>query len=99
MQNVLIIPNGTSGQFLTGPRVQERYGVSQMTIWRWERDQKLGFPQPTRIARHKYWKLTDLEAWERAQATNSATTIKTKPEAESDKLQPSVVPAGELRHA
>ena len=35
-----------------------------MTIWRYERDPKLGFPKPLRIKRRKYWRVRDLEAFE-----------------------------------
>ena len=58
--------------FLTGPQVQSRYQKSHVTIWRWMRDPELGFPQPIQINRHNYWRLSDLEAWEAAQAEKSA---------------------------
>ena len=56
--------------FLTGPQVQKRYQKSHVTIWRWIRDSELAFPQPLKINRLNYWRLSDLEAWEAAQ--NSA---------------------------
>jgi hypothetical protein len=36
-----------------------------MTLWRWERDQRLRFPKPLVINGRRYWKLRELEAWER----------------------------------
>jgi predicted DNA-binding transcriptional regulator AlpA len=54
--------------FLTGPQVQARFQKSHVTIWRWIRDAELGFPQPIKINRLNYWRLSDLEAWEAAQA-------------------------------
>jgi predicted DNA-binding transcriptional regulator AlpA len=39
-------------------------GVSEMTIWRYERDPELGFPKPLRIKRRKYWRVRDIEAFE-----------------------------------
>lgn len=54
-------------QYLKGRSVWERYGVSNMTLHRWVRDESLGFPAPTYIGRYRYWKLADLEAWERRQ--------------------------------
>ena len=37
-----------------------RYGVSDMTIFRWLADPKLCFPQPIRINGRRYWRLADL---------------------------------------
>jgi predicted DNA-binding transcriptional regulator AlpA len=54
--------------FLTGPQVQARYQKSHVTMWRWTNDKAMGFPKPLTIKRLNYWKLTDLEAWEAAQA-------------------------------
>ncbi|MCC5992584.1 MAG: hypothetical protein JJT99_08675 [Rhodobacteraceae bacterium] len=58
--------------FLTGPQVQARYQKSHVTIWRWVRDPALAFPQPIQINRLNYWRLSDLEAWEAAQAEKTA---------------------------
>lgn len=58
--------------FLTGPQVQERYQKSHVTLWRWIRDPDLAFPQPMKINRLNYWRLSDLEAWEAAQAMQGA---------------------------
>lgn len=54
--------------FLTGPQVQARYQKSHVTIWRWMHDADLRFPQPIQINRLNYWRLSDLEVWEAAQA-------------------------------
>ena len=59
-------------EFLTGPQVRERYQKSHVTIWRWVRDPGLNFPQPIQINRLNYWRLSDLEAWEAAQANENA---------------------------
>ena len=53
--------------FLTTAKVRERYGVSAMWIVRRLTD-KSGFPRPTYLGRLRFWKLADLEAWERARA-------------------------------
>ena len=58
--------------FLTGPQVQARYQKSHVTIWRWVRDPDLAFPAPMQINRLNYWRLSDLEAWEAAQAMQGA---------------------------
>lgn len=54
-------------KFLTGRQVQNRYQRSHVTLWRWIRDEEIGFPAPVKIRRHNYWKLEDLEAWEAEQ--------------------------------
>lgn len=53
-----------AAELLSGPEVQVRYRRSHVTIWRWTRDHSLGFPAPLRINGYKYWRLSDLEAWE-----------------------------------
>jgi predicted DNA-binding transcriptional regulator AlpA len=58
--------------FLTGPQVQARYQRSHVTIWRWLNDPDLGFPKPIQINRLNYWRLSDLEAWDAAQAQATA---------------------------
>lgn len=52
--------------------VRARYGVSDMTIFRWLADPKLGFPQPIRINGRRYWRLSDLQAFEARQAQREA---------------------------
>ena len=40
---------------LTARQIRTRYGdVSDMCLWRWLRDQKLGFPQPVLINGRRY---------------------------------------------
>jgi predicted DNA-binding transcriptional regulator AlpA len=54
--------------YLSGPDICRRYGVSDMTLWRWLRDALLAFPQPAmRVKDRRYWLETDLVNWERAQ--------------------------------
>lgn len=62
--------NETDNQtFLTGPQVQARYQRSHVSIWRWVKDEALGFPAPIKMnRRHNYWRLADLEAWEAGRA-------------------------------
>jgi predicted DNA-binding transcriptional regulator AlpA len=58
---------------LVGARqLQIRYGVSDMSIWRWLNDQSLNFPKPIYIRRRRFWKLAELEAWERARSASSS---------------------------
>jgi len=51
--------------FLTAAQVRERYGrVSRMWIYR--RMEDSAFPTPVRFARLRYWRASDLEAWDTA---------------------------------
>jgi len=68
--------NGTDlqdrGPWLTQTRVGERYGVTTMTLWRWQFDKRLsymGFPPSVKIGARRYWRLRDLTDWELQQAT------------------------------
>lgn len=63
--------NSDTGQFLTGPQVQKRYGKTSVTLWRWMNDPELGFPQPMKVNRLNYWRVSDLEAWEAMQGEAS----------------------------
>ena len=51
--------------YLNAAQVRTRYGgVSDMALWRWLQDEDLGFPKPFRINRRRFWKASDLTAWE-----------------------------------
>jgi predicted DNA-binding transcriptional regulator AlpA len=53
-------------RYIPGPKVAARYDVTDMSIWRWERDPRLNFPKPIRIGRRKFWDEAELIAWESA---------------------------------
>lgn len=57
-----------SDVFLTGPQVLTRYQISEMTLHRWQKSEKLDFPRPMIINRRKFFKEIDLIEWERARA-------------------------------
>ena len=52
-------------QYATSKTILERFGYdkSVMTLWRWEQDERLGFPRATRINGRKYYDLAEIEAW------------------------------------
>jgi predicted DNA-binding transcriptional regulator AlpA len=52
-------------QWLSGTQVAAFFNVTVMTIWRWERDPKLDFPQPNLINDRKYWSRDSIDAWMR----------------------------------
>lgn len=51
-------------EFLTSAQLRERFKVSAMTLWRWERDEELRFPEAVRLGRAKRWRRADIEKWE-----------------------------------
>ena len=59
---------------LPSTAVRARYGVSQMTVWRWLQKKALGFPKPIRINERNYWKLQELEAWEASRSEQITAT-------------------------
>ncbi len=62
----------TDDAYLSGPKVDARYGTSPMTRWRWERNTTLGFPKPIVINGRKFWSLRALEGWERSRTVMNA---------------------------
>jgi predicted DNA-binding transcriptional regulator AlpA len=38
-------------------------GVCEMTIYRWMNDARKQFPEPQRINRRRYWRLSEVVAW------------------------------------
>jgi len=58
-----------SGRKLPTRQVCERYGVTDRTISRWERDPDLNFPQPAVINNRKYYEEDQLTDWDRANAS------------------------------
>jgi predicted DNA-binding transcriptional regulator AlpA len=58
-------------QYLTRKKVLERFGgISPMTLWRWEHDEKLGFPKPISINGRKFYDHDELEAFDRARSVS-----------------------------
>jgi predicted DNA-binding transcriptional regulator AlpA len=53
-----------SKAYLTALRVRQRYGITAMTLWRWQRNDALQFPQPIVINKRLYWDISDLESWD-----------------------------------
>jgi hypothetical protein len=60
--------------FLPEASVCLRYGVSDMTLCRWSKDESLGFPKPIYIKGRKYRRLVELVAFEEKQARDPQVT-------------------------
>jgi hypothetical protein len=55
-----------TGVYLTSDKVRKRYdNINPVTLQRWVRNKEMGFPQPMVIGRRWYFKLTEIEEWER----------------------------------
>jgi predicted DNA-binding transcriptional regulator AlpA len=47
--------------FLTSGKLSQMLGVSQMSLYRWEKQHQL--PPAVRINKRKYWRKKDVMAW------------------------------------
>jgi predicted DNA-binding transcriptional regulator AlpA len=59
-------------EYLTATQVKARYKISEMTLWRWLRDEALAFPRPMVINRRKFFKENELVEWERKRSREAA---------------------------
>jgi hypothetical protein len=60
---------------LNAKRVKQRYGgLSDMGLWRWTNDDRLGFPKPLIVNTRRYWWLHELEAWELDRSRSASVT-------------------------
>lgn len=59
--------------YLSRPKVLRRYDITDMTLWRWEHDNQLCFPKSILIRDRNYFRITQLEQWERKQAAATAS--------------------------
>ena len=57
--------------FVSAAKVRQRYGVSDMTLWRWLRNPTLCFPKPITINGRRYWREDSLLDWERARGCSA----------------------------
>jgi predicted DNA-binding transcriptional regulator AlpA len=48
-------------QFVPDPQVCKEFGISAMTLWRWDRDEELDFPPPVKIRKKNYRSRQQLE--------------------------------------
>ena len=59
--------------YLSSNQVRKRYGdTSDMSLWRWLDNADMKFPKPILIQRRRFWRLSELVAWERKRATEAA---------------------------
>jgi predicted DNA-binding transcriptional regulator AlpA len=58
-------------RLLPDHKVLDRYSISPMTLWRWDRDPGLNFPKPIRIRGRKYRDESELNAFDEARHRDS----------------------------
>lgn len=58
--------------YLTAKKVRERFGVTDMTIYRWLHNEDMKFPKPTYINKRRYFIISEIENWENVQRFNGA---------------------------
>ncbi|TCL70563.1 helix-turn-helix protein [Rhizobium sp. BK251] len=63
---------GEGVKYLTGTQVADRYHITDVTLWRWLKDDGLCFPQPMRINRRRFFREDELVEWERTRSSVSA---------------------------
>ncbi len=61
-----VAPATTDERYVGAVELRTILPVSEMTIWRWQRDPRVGFPRPTKLGAsgRNYWWLPDIRAWE-----------------------------------
>jgi hypothetical protein len=57
-----------TGSLVPARKVQDRYDIADRTLDRWLESQTLNVPRPVVINKRRYWRVTELAAWERARA-------------------------------
>lgn len=62
--------NGHDG-FVSTAVVCKRYGIANITLKRWMKDPSMDFPVPLDIGNRWYFRLSEIEEWERKRAAQS----------------------------
>jgi predicted DNA-binding transcriptional regulator AlpA len=62
------MPHDNVNDLISTKKLRQRHDVSDMTIWRRLNDPGLNFPKPIKINRRNFWRLGDVEEFERRMA-------------------------------
>jgi hypothetical protein len=76
--------SGTPDNLVPDPVVCAEFGVTAMTLWRWERDPELNFPPAIVIRKRKFRSRLALEAFKQrliANATKPSASTTPRPQA------------------
>jgi hypothetical protein len=65
-----LLPDEEVGELVPDQQVCREFGVTAMTVWRWDHDPELNFPPPIRIRRRKFRQRRALEDFKRQLVRN-----------------------------
>lgn len=60
-------------KFNSARDVQNRYGISRSSIYRWVDDPTINFPAPLKIGNRILWRESDLEAFDASMSASAQT--------------------------
>jgi hypothetical protein len=58
-----LAPVGTDNDYIPGPKLRAKLGISAVTLWRWRHDPDAGFPAPKLINGRLYFPSGPVAAW------------------------------------
>jgi predicted DNA-binding transcriptional regulator AlpA len=56
-------PKPDANDFIPGPKLRAKLGISAVTLWRWRHDKESGFPAPKVINGRLYFPVAAVSAW------------------------------------
>lgn len=59
-------------EYFTAADLLDRFSIAAITFYRWERNSGLNFPKPMLINRRKFFRKSDIYAWEKARNFDKA---------------------------
>ena len=63
-------------ELVPDPQVCEEFGITSMTLWRWDHDSELDFPPPIKIRKKNYRSRQSLEKFKQRMVTSAIATRK-----------------------
>jgi predicted DNA-binding transcriptional regulator AlpA len=60
------------------PQVCREFGITSMTLWRWDRDPELDFPPPVKIRKKNYRSRQQLEQFKQRMVNSAIAAARAK---------------------